>query len=192
MQSHLRLFIVSLIVICLLVVSAVLGAFRKTKPASLLAAGPNQLQVDKARIAQERPISSLVAPLDLQALTKNADLIVVGRVESVRSSDYLIENVEGRTMKAQRMVALLSVDKVIKGQPDGPTLSFDFLMPGTQLPYRDIRASQFGMFFLSKNKAQGYTVLNPYYPFVIASSAPIATDGENLDRVVTVIGRKFT
>ena len=189
MRNLPSLFTLSLILISLGAVSALFSASLERKTANPIAAGFHELQVSQSATAQERPLSALVAPLDLPALTKEADLIVVGRVESVKNRDLITVNVEGRPMQAQRRVASLHVDRVIKGQADMTTLSFDFLMPQAQSAYRNINASQYAMFFLRKDGERDYAILNPYYPFVVASSNTNVTDENDLDRVVTVVGR---
>jgi len=169
-----------------------LSAFRKTKDAKPVAATTHESPTSQPATEQGRPFSAIVAPVDLPALTKKADLIVVGRVDSVKNLDLITGNVEGRAMQAQRMVASLNVDRVIKGSAETTRLSFDFLMPRTQSSYRDIRTSEMGMFFLRKNGERDFEILDPHYPFVIASSTAVATDADDLDRVVRVVGSKLT
>lgn len=128
----------------------------------------------------------------LPNLTRDADLIVVSTIISVRQEGTISITVRGIETPARRMVATLNVHRVIKGSVNGPSLSFEFVMPNLPAGYVEIAPMQVGMFFLRATMPQRYALLNPYYPFLTAYlDAPI-TEGNALDRVTTEIAFSLT
>ncbi len=145
-----------------------------------------------AAVKQIGPCSYPASPLDLQVLTREADLIVIGRVDAIDDKGPTVKDVAGQKVKAERMVATLNINRLIKGQTNEPVLSFEFLIPSTHLDYHEIKVSQFGMYFVRKTAQGGYSVLNSDYPFIIAPAKAIVPDGNDLDKVVGVIGLFLT
>lgn len=143
---------------------------------------PVMMSVSSVRVS-----ATIIPALDLPALTRQASLIAVGQVVAVREEGRLLVGIQGQSTPVRRMVANLRVDRVLKGPAERSTISFSFLIPEVPLGYGGIAISQFGMFFLRETSQQGYAVLNPYFPFIIASpDAPIAK-GSDLDRVVAEV-----
>jgi hypothetical protein len=138
------------------------------------------------------PHSRLTSPLDLEVLTREADLIVIGSVDAIEDNGPTVKDVAGERVEAERMVVTLNINGLIKGKRDDAVLSFEFLVPSTLLDYVEIKVSQFGMFFLRKTAQGGYAVLNSDYPFIIAPAKVIVADGNDLDKVVGVIGLFLT
>ena len=145
-----------------------------------------------AAVDQIRPRSYITSPLDLQVLTREADLIVIGRVDAIDDKGPTVKDVAGQRVEAERMVATLSINRLIKGQTNQPVLSFEFLIPSTHLDYHEIKVSQFGMYFVRKTAQGGYDVLNSDYPFIIVPAKATVADGNDLDKVVGVIGLFLT
>jgi hypothetical protein len=87
--------------------------------------------------------------LDVPALTREANLIAIGRISSIKEQGHTnIGLVGGQSISARQMIATLRVDRMIKGRSDKPTLFFRFFIPDSSLPYASIVPTQFGMFFL--------------------------------------------
>ena len=137
------------------------------------------------------PAKGIPVPgINLPALTHGAHLIVVGQVTTVREEGRTRIDRQGRqSIPARRMLATLVVDRVLKGQAEGATISVGFLAPEIPLGYAEISETQFGMFFLRKAPQRGYVVLDPYYPFVVASHDVAVTEGTVLDRVVAEVAQ---
>jgi len=76
----------------------------------------------------------ITSPLDLRVLTTEADLIVIGRVDAIDDKGPTIKDVAGQGVEAERMVATLNVNGLIKGQKNDRVLSFEFLIPSTHFP----------------------------------------------------------
>ena len=128
-----------------------------------------------------------VAARNVSALTRDADLIVVGRIKSVAEKDTEVVNVMGGEVPVHRMTAELETTRVLKGQADGSQVSFSFFISDVR-SFKTIATSEFGIFFLRRAISNGYTVVNPYYPSVVAlTNAPIST-GEPLDKVTGELG----
>lgn len=129
-------------------------------------------------------MSTLTSPLNLSALTEGADLIAVGSVAMVWEEGSTTINTQNRSIPARRMVALLHVQSVLKGQADSSTLNFKFLISEVSIGYKGIPKSQVKTFFLRETSPQEYAILNPYYPFIVASEDAPPADGGPLDKVV--------
>lgn len=130
-------------------------------------------QATAARAERTAP-SLLVDPLDLERLTNNADLIIIGRVNSISN--------QGRS------IATLSVDKVVKGQAVERTVDVEFL-PNVPSAYARIQPQLFGMFFLMQNADGRYQILDPVYPAIIAPANAVLTNEQGVDRTVNVVGQ---
>lgn len=144
-----------------------------------------------ARTADQAPLpmpGDGPVPLpDLQGLTRDADVIVVAQVTSVWETGSVAA---GSAQEGRRMAASLNVEKVIKGRVEGPTLALEFTASRGKIGR--ISASQFGMFFLRKDAKGGYSVLNPYYPSVVASRNATTAEGTDIDRVVAELADILT
>lgn len=133
--------------------------------------------------AMARPVPSLNLPV----LTREADYIVVGQVIALREEGRVNINEQGQSIPARQMIATLRVDRVLKGQATLTTISIRFFLPEAPLGYKGIAAAQFGMFFLRETSQQGYAVLNPYHPFIVAAPDTPFRDGNILDQVIAEV-----
>lgn len=189
-MSHRRtLLVVPFIVLCLGAVALSLTGSRKAqnlKAANLAANRESSVGISTS--VETKHHSVLMSPLDIQSMTRDADFIAIGRVGLIRDGGGVLMPIEGQAAEVKRMIASLQINRVIKGEPDTTAVSFEFLISPTRPDFREIEPSQFGMFFLRKNKNGSYAVLNSFYPFVIASSSAKVSDGNHLDQVVSVIG----
>ena len=149
---------------------------RASSPATPVAAASDKpAQPARARAATTTPRRFIADPLDLERLTSKADLIIIGRVNSVTNGE--------------RATATLSVDKVVKGEAGAPTVDFQFF-PDRPSAYVRVQPKVFGMFFLKRNEAgSGYEVLDPMYPAVIAPANAVISTEEGLDRTVNIVGQ---
>jgi 3-isopropylmalate dehydratase small subunit len=140
-------------------------------------------QSRRTTLASERRPSEGPGPLlDLASLTRQADLIVVGQIVSVRDEVRKVAN-EGRGSEGQEITASLNVTRTLKGPQKIGLLEFKTSTPAFDSGYAVVSPKQFGMFFLRSENGT-YAVLNPYYPFVIAPHQARIFRGSDLDRVV--------
>jgi hypothetical protein len=132
------------------------------------------------------PVSAVPVPLlDLSTLTRDADLIVIGRVAAVQEIEPTTINRGSQSLPAHLMRASLQTYRVLKGRSSQKVVFFDFVSPETFLGYRGIVTNQLGMFFLRSSSNRRYVVANPFYPFVVACQAVRQpSEGDDLDRVV--------
>jgi len=159
----------------------------------------NMPLVSKAIVASKPMASRQILPnegpqplLDLSALTRSADLIVLGEVASIREDGRIALAQGGKTIEGQSMVAELIALSVLKGKLDGATISFAFPVPVTGSGYRSIAQNQFGLFFLRTDGDKHTTIVNPYYPFLVAAPGSPRLEGDDLDRVVSAIADLLT
>ena len=124
--------------------------------------------------AETAPSRFLADPLNLERLTNKADLIIIGRVNSVSN--------------AGRAIATLSIDKVVKGEANARTIDFEFLANAPSV-YAHIQPQLFGMFFLKQNPDGHCRILDPMYPAVIAPANAVLTDAQGVDRTVNIVGQ---
>jgi hypothetical protein len=137
--------------------------------------------------------ASPVPTLDVPALTREASLIAIGRISSIKEQARTsIEIAGGRSITALQMIATLRVDRMIKGRSDKPTLLFRFFIPDSSLAYASIVPTQFGMFFLRETQQQEYVVLNHYYPFIVAAPEALTARGSDLNQVVAELAHVIT
>ena len=138
-------------------------------------------------------MSTAMSPLDLSALTNDADLIAVGSVQTVWEDDSTTMNIQNRSVPARQMVALLNVKSILKGQAESSTsLTFKFLVPEAPIGYRGIPTNQVRIFFLRETSPQEYSILNPYYPFIVACEDATPAGGGALDKVVANLAHLLT
>jgi len=119
--------------------------------------------------------------LDVPSLTREAGLIVVGQATSVREEERGNYEIRGQMMPARRMVVELRVDRVMKGEA-GATVAFRFFSTDQFVGYKEVVASQFGMFFL-RPASESILLASPYYPSIVAAQEVCATEGDDLARV---------
>ena len=154
----------------------------------ILAAGlVSTLILAKKRTSAHFPASQMstpITPLDLSALTDRADLIAVGRVTTVSEEGSTTIDLQNSSIPARRMVALLTVNSILKGQADSSTLNFRFLVSEGPIGYTGIPTNQVRTFFLRETSPQEYEILNPYYPFIVASEDATPAGGSPLDKIV--------
>ncbi|HET6978986.1 MAG TPA: HEAT repeat domain-containing protein [Pyrinomonadaceae bacterium] len=149
---------------------------KRTTPAAtpVAPASDKSAQVTPAR-AETAPRRFLADPLDLERLTNNADLIIIGRINA--------------TSNGGRATATLAIDKVVKGEAETQTIDFQF-SPNAPSATARIQPEVFGMFFLKRNEAGGgYRILDPTYPAVIAPANAVLSKEGGLERTVNVVGQ---
>jgi hypothetical protein len=174
-----------LIMVCTSLVGAFsFGSYRSTNLLSRSELASKPLTFPDA-LPNDRPVPLL----DLVALTRNADMIVLGQVASIREQGRIAVTLEDKITEGQLMTAELTAQRTLKGTVDGPTVSFEFAVPIMDSGYKKIASGQFGLFFLRNNENGHHTVLSPYYPFVVASQDSSKLEGSELDRVVSTIAR---
>ena len=128
-----------------------------------------------------------IPKLDLPLLTRNSELILVGRVIGIKEVKRTTIEMGGRTFPAREMAAQLTVDKALKGVPASSVVFFHFVLPGEFLGYGDVSIDQYAVFFL-RNRADTLWVLDAYYPSVVAYPGAPEAAGGDLDRVVAEVG----
>jgi hypothetical protein len=131
------------------------------------------------------PETSLAVPvpgLDVAALTRDAHVIVVGQVISIREEERGNYQIRGNLITARRMRGLFHVNRVLKGKA-GTELSFRFFLTDQFVGYEGITLNQFGTLFL-RSTTEGYVFASPYHPFIIAARGNCVTSGNDLARVI--------
>jgi hypothetical protein len=133
--------------------------------------------------------AQLILKTELSVLCDQADAVVVGRAENVRKEGSTTMVIAGTSYPADQMVAQLAVDKVLKGSPKTGVMSFNFSLPRTlamNVTVRGVVAGQYGVFFL-RSGGDGYQVLDPDYPCVVAFPGSPQTSGSVLDQVTAEV-----
>jgi len=128
--------------------------------------------------------STISAPLNVSALTDNADLVVIGTVSAIWEEGSTTIKSERYPIHARQMTALLNVKSTLKGRADNSTLNFNFFITEMPVGYRGIPTDQILTFFLRETSPQEYALLDPHYPFIVASEGVPPADGRPLDKIV--------
>jgi hypothetical protein len=126
---------------------------------------------------------------DLRELCERADLIVVGRAVAVRPGGPTTIDENGTSYPAQLMVVELDVERTLKGPPAGPAATFTFsavTVRALDVGGVAVAAGQFGVFFLREGRG-GYEVLEPDFPFVIATPGSPGARGSPFDQAVAQV-----
>jgi hypothetical protein len=185
---------IAILVACLGIVTVSLSDSLRPKATSGANLTPTAAANKKPTVATfERPQPEtghfLMALLDLERLTNDADLIFIGRVNSTRARPPITTLVEAPGVVAQPMIASLSIDRLVKGVISAQTVDAEFVLVNVPSRYTRIEPTQFGIFFLKKNAQGTYGVLDPTYPYVVAPSNPTVSVERGLDLVVDLVGQ---
>ena len=130
-------------------------------------------------------LANPVAPPDVPALTAAADLIVVATATDQRTSGTPLDGKES---------FLVHPHRVLKGTwPNRPHAVVVELKLSDFSPF--VAASEFGMFFLRRDKYGHYAITDPNNPVLVASplgDTPGSDSNDVLDRVTMELARMFT
>ena len=132
-----------------------------------------------------------VPALDLPKLTGESDIIIVGSIKRVWEEKRTTTEGQWGPVVTQFMAATMSIDRVIKGRAAVSDLTFKFLSISGKT-YSQLNVNQYGMFFLRNAFNQGYVVVDPYYPCVVAAPDSPGFDGDSLDNVSNEIAYVLT
>jgi len=130
---------------------------------------------------------SPVHPVDVAALTANAEIIVVGRVTDVTRIGKDVIQLPAGPVAADHFLGSLRIDRLLKGHSETP-LSFEFSVPDMPIGFQGATEGEYAMFFLKstgKNFAF-YDLVHPSLP--AAPDAPLPS-GDTLDRVTATLGQ---
>ena len=132
--------------------------------------------------------SSIPVPaLNLDELTDKADLIVVSQVTSVREIGRTSLPVGNEKVSARVMVSELRVDQVLKGSSGLSSAGVQFFSPEMPIGFRAIQPLSYRVFFLKGSAEDGFRLVSPYYPSVIAVPGIPAQGVAILERVVAQV-----
>jgi hypothetical protein len=110
--------------------------------------------------------------VDLPTLTREADLIVIGRAASVQ---------ELAAPSGHRWSVMITVNRAVKGKADG-LLTVNLDDPENACYTHIPQVDEFGMCFLRRTD-QGYSFLSIDSPFIVASDSGCLASGDDLSRV---------
>jgi len=127
---------------------------------------------------------------DVSNLAARADVIVLGRIVSTQAvgteSISLPEGAVGDNIPSSIMVAELSIQEVLKGAPNAPSISVHYSLPSSMVGYATPPVATTCIFFLSQ-KGQEYSFTSPYYPAVPGALSPEPAGDTVIDRVTSRI-----
>ena len=104
-----------------------------------------------------------VPPFDLVALTKGADIVAIGLVGTVTERGYTSAETPTGPVPAKLMSAEFNADQLLKGSLDASTISFEFLVPDSQIGYRRIQPATYCIVFLKRSR-DTFQVLSSVLP----------------------------
>jgi hypothetical protein len=132
--------------------------------------------------------ATLVPTLELDNLSDDAALIVVGQITSVQEVGKTTVPIGNRSVSARMMIADLRVDQVLKGATQtNSSLRFHFALPDEFIGWRSITPQSYRVFFLTDNSGE-LKVANPYYPSVVAIPGAESRGETAIERVAHQLG----
>jgi HEAT repeat protein len=133
--------------------------------------------------------ATLVPTLDLDRLTADATLIVVGQIMSVQEMEKTTVPFGNRAVAARAMVAELRVDQVLKGITDdsASSLKLHFTLPDEFIGWRSVPTLSYRIFFLKESAGQ-LELASPYYPSFVAIPGVTFQGNTATERVVAELG----
>ena len=134
-------------------------------------------------LAVGKALAVPVSHIQLKPLTAHSDLICVGGIVSIRQQGMATIHLANGDIPASAMIATLRVERVLKGQLADETIDFGFVQPSEIIGYGLLWRGVFGVFFLGRSKG-GYSVVDPYHPFVVAVPGTPPTAGTPFDLVI--------
>ncbi|MGO8733514.1 MAG: HEAT repeat domain-containing protein [Terriglobia bacterium] len=126
--------------------------------------------------------SYLARPMDVSALIRDSNLIVVGEVTDVWEDGQEDYHFNGVSESGRLMRACLRIYRVLKGDAVGQ-LSFAFLRSNLgDSGLVSVDKGEFGMFFF-RDSDDGLIFTSHFYPKIIAGQEECVTTGKPIDRV---------
>ena len=138
-------------------------------------------------------LSAPVPFLNVADLEKQADLIVVGRVESIAPfGRTVIARSPDSTEPASVMLARIHIDDVLKGDAGIGSIDVPFIAPEyASSGYGSLEAGTYRVVFLRRAN-DSVELANPFHPSAPAAPGPRAQASTPFERVVEVMRRVLT
>jgi hypothetical protein len=133
-------------------------------------------------------VSIPLRSLDIQALTNESDLIVVGRVTTVVPEKTTLIDSSGGSVRATQFRASLKRDRTFKGNIPGSPVIFSFLLPEKPIGFQGVTAGQYGIFFFKK-VADHWEFFDPEHPCLPALPGLRSISGTALDQITIFLGQ---
>jgi hypothetical protein len=126
--------------------------------------------------------------LDLDALTRDSDLIVVGKVTSVHEVDSNARvTVFSQEYRARVFAGVVHVDRILKGTVPPDTVSFRFYVPEAFVGWQSVTPNTYAAFFFRFGVNGELEFANPYYPSVPALPGSPTNNGTAIGRVLATV-----
>lgn len=123
-----------------------------------------------------------VPALDLSALTRNADQIVIGKVIAISETGRSALVIQQQSVPVIHKDVTLRVHRVLKGDSQ-PVLHFEMLVDQFGI-FQPVTPNQFGMFFLHRKSMKEFVLVDPNFPFLVALPNSPPMEVAVFDRVV--------
>jgi hypothetical protein len=133
-----------------------------------------------------------VSALDLDALTADSDVIVVGPVISVHEVGATRVTVFSQEYPARTLTGMVHVDRVLKGALPSDFVSFRFYVPETFVGWQSVTANTYAAFFLKTGANGDLEFANPYYPSVPALPGTTVKGSTTIDQVLETVQAVIT
>ncbi len=131
--------------------------------------------------------ATIVDGLDVTALTRDADLIVVGTVTSIEiQGDTTVVLRGGREAAGRSRLATVSVDQVLKGSPASANTTFRFDLTTEFTAHRGVSEGDFQVLFLRGVDGE-YRLVSPHWPGITAVPGAEGRGPDPLARVLNLL-----
>ena len=137
-------------------------------------------------LVAQKGTSVPVPVLDVPSLTQQSELVVVGKVESVRDLGPTTADIQGRSVAAHIIVCQMDVSGVLKGVASSK-LSIRYVLPDEPVGYGSVAASSYQIVFLRKDDGE-YAFANPYHASLPAVPGTLVEAGDVLSNITRQLG----
>ena len=134
------------------------------------------------------PVLSAVVPvLDLDALTNDSSLVVVGEIISIREAGTTSIEVDSRSITTRIATGTVRVDHVLKGSVPSGTVTFQHYIPLESVGFGRISPGMYSTLFLKMGTSGSLEFTSPYYPSVPSIAGVQLSGATPIDLVVSAI-----
>ena len=132
--------------------------------------------------------ATLVPALDLDKLTDDASLIVLGEVSGVKEIGEEYLQLSGGSVKAHIEEGEIRPDRILKGDAKSTLLNFQYYETSTFVGFRSVAGQQYGVYFFRPGRGGRLEFVSPYYPSVPSVRGAVPVGATPIDRVVSALG----
>ncbi len=127
--------------------------------------------------------------LDLDKLTADAPLVILGEVTSIEEAGAGEAPYNGMILKTRIRIAKVRVDYLLKGERSANVFKIRFHSPDSPVGWASLRSHSYGVLFLKPGPSDTVEFSDLYYPFLLSTPGAAPTGDTAIDQVVAAVSR---